>query len=55
MMNYAAGSTSMSFTSEEAVRGMRCDAAIRIVPVGDCHMGMMVRDEDIVCILYHFD
>ena len=45
--NYAAGSMSVSFTSEEADKGMGCDAAIRIVHVGDC-MGMLVRDEDIV-------
>jgi len=47
MKNYAAGSMSVSFTSEEADKGMGCDAAIRIVHVGDC-MGMLVRDEDIV-------
>jgi hypothetical protein len=47
MKNYAAGSMSISFTTEEADKEMGYDAAIRIVHVGDC-MGMLVRDEDIV-------
>ena len=47
MKNYAAGSVSVSFTSEEVVKEMRCDVAIRTVHVGDC-MGILVRDEDIV-------
>ena len=48
MKNCAAGFTSVSFTSEaDNGEGTGCDAAIRIVHVGDC-MGMLVCDEDIV-------
>ena len=36
MKNYAAGSVSISFTSEEVVKEMGCDVAIQIVHVGDC-------------------
>lgn len=45
--NYAAGSMAISFASEDADKGMRCDATTRIVHVGDC-MGMLVRGENIV-------